>query len=278
MPYYTSNNGTLLYGSIVCDPTTMFLFGLDSICNSEISDDSIIIPNHPAIADSVIKHFSYRKELSLISKTDEFIKYRCRALKHLITTLSGTDANRSVPIIWRSSETASLTDPDYLLSILDDAGYTLKDSITSSLSPDEIKSKLSNSNTYKKIDYKSMYQYALGVLYGCVLNGYSEDVVFSNTDAWYSGDLNTLISTSVKVFNFTNYEVTNIIKDSILLDSYKGVKDNTIWNFDYSKLSDSAFVYDAVSGSSTKVLDDPTNKYFVLDNTRFSYDDFYSEA
>ena len=166
----------------------------------------------------------------------------------------------------------------YIKDIFDDAGYndTLEGklyNISSEMSSynendlnymqqynNDIKSlheeKLANSSIYKLLDYKAIYSYALGVLFGCHCIGYSNELIWHmNPIYWYYslGKYKNLVSTAWYAFRFHYKYPLNDLQsiceihnpDDVdkqkkeyieLQDKYQSIQINKLWNFD--RLSD----------------------------------------
>lgn len=157
----------------------------------------------------------------------------------------------------------------YIKDIFDDAGYndTLEGklfNISSEMSSynendliymqqynNDIKSlheeKLANSSIYKLLDYKAIYSYALGVLFGCHCIGYSNELIWHmNPIYWYYslGKYKNLVSTAWYAFRFHyKYPLSDLqaiceTKQEYieLQDKYQSIQINKLWNFD--RLSD----------------------------------------
>ena len=166
----------------------------------------------------------------------------------------------------------------YIKDIFDDAGYndTLEGklfNISSEMSSynendliymqqynNDIKSlheeKLANSSIYKLLDYKAIYSYALGVLFGCHCIGYSNELIWHmNPIYWYYslGKYKNLVSTAWYAFRFhykyplsdlqsickihNKNDIDKQKKEYIeLQDKYQSIQINKLWNFD--RLSD----------------------------------------
>lgn len=166
----------------------------------------------------------------------------------------------------------------YIKDIFDDAGYndTLEGklyNISSEMSSynendliymqqynNDIKSlheeKLANSSIYKLLDYKAIYSYALGVLFGCHCIGYSNELIWHmNPIYWYYslGKYKNLVSTAWYAFRFHyKYPLSDLQsickihnKNDVdkqkqeyieLQDKYQSIQINKLWNFD--RLSD----------------------------------------
>lgn len=157
----------------------------------------------------------------------------------------------------------------YIKDIFDDAGYndTLEGklyNISSEMSSynendltymqqynNDIKSlheeKLANSSIYKLLDYKAIYSYALGVLFGCHCIGYSNELIWHmNPIYWYYslGKYKNLVSTAWYAFRFHyKYPLSDLqsiceTKQEYIdfQDKYQSIQINKLWNFD--RLSD----------------------------------------
>ena len=118
--------------------------------------------------------------------------------------------------------------------------------------------KLANSSIYKLLDYKAIYSYALGVLFGCHCIGYSNELIWHmNPIYWYYslGKYKNLVSTAWYAFRFhykyplsdlqSICEIHNPDEGDIdkqkqeyieLQDKYQSIQINKLWNFD--RLSD----------------------------------------
>ena len=116
--------------------------------------------------------------------------------------------------------------------------------------------KLANSSIYKLLDYKAIYSYALGVLFGCHCIGYSNELIWHmNPIYWYYslGKYKNLVSTAWYAFRFHyKYPLSDLQSiceihnpDDIdkqkkeyieLQDKYQSIQINKLWNFD--RLSD----------------------------------------
>ena len=176
--------------------------------------------------------------------------------KMYLNTITGVSSDRIVPIICHDCfNHLSIDDfnveAQKLIDILNCAGYNVKANSVpyrgkfGVTDPDELaaidlynnnlkeiheKKKL-YSQLYKTLDYKSMYSYALGVLYGCQCLGYSD--VFSNDPLlWYNGEYTNLVKTAYITFKFhADHHICDIDGDKRLYNKYKGTQLNRIWNF-----------------------------------------------
>lgn len=168
----------------------------------------------------------------------------------------------------------------YIKDIFEDAGYndTLEGKLfnisseTSSYNENDLiyiqqynndikslhEEKLANSSIYKLLDYKAIYSYALGVLFGCHCIGYSNELIWHmNPIYWYYnlGKYKNLVSTAWYAFRFhykyplsdlqSICEIHNPDEGDIdkqkreyieLQDKYQSIQINKLWNFD--RLSD----------------------------------------
>ena len=182
-------------------------------------------------------------------------------LSKIPSRLSTSEFSYNNGVLFRQSQ--------YIKDIFDDAGYndTLEGklfNISSEMSSynendliymrqynNDIKSlheeKLANSSIYKLLDYKAIYSYALGVLFGCHCIGYSNELIWHmNPIYWYYslGKYKNLVSTAWYAFRF-HYKYPLSDLQSIcetkqeyieLQDKYQSIQINKLWNFD--RLSD----------------------------------------
>lgn len=182
-------------------------------------------------------------------------------LSRIPSRLSTSEFSYNNGILFRQAQ--------YIKDIFEDAGYndTLEGklfNISSEMSSynendliymqqynNDIKSlheeKLANSSIYKLLDYKAIYSYALGVLFGCHCIGYSNELIWHmNPIYWYYslGKYKNLVSTAWYAFRF-HYKYPLSDLQSIcetkqeyieLQDKYQSIQINKLWNFD--RLSD----------------------------------------
>ena len=182
-------------------------------------------------------------------------------LSRIPSRLSTSEFSYNNGILFRQAQ--------YIKDIFDDAGYndTLEGklfNISSEMSSynendliymqqynNDIKSlheeKLANSSIYKLLDYKAIYSYALGVLFGCHCIGYSNELIWHmNPIYWYYslGKYKNLVSTAWYAFRFHyKYPLSDLqaiceTKQEYieLQDKYQSIQINKLWNFD--RLSD----------------------------------------
>ena len=180
-----------------------------------------------------------------------------RNLKVSLNAITGTSSNRTIPILYHENfGKPEIYDYDFetqkLLDILDCAGYKVKDTevpyagkfgVTDESAIELIdaynadlkelheKKKL-YSQIYKTLDYKAMYIYALGVLYGCKCLGYDNNLIWRQDTSWYDGEYQNLIKTASAVFRFHyTHHICFVDADPHLFQKYKGIQTNRIWDF-----------------------------------------------
>lgn len=307
---YSSKLGCVLYYDTVlchqglCEPTMLFLFGLEAIL-TDASDYIIIVPVidkntgkpviDPETGEVVTEEkpnkynlktlrFSRDKVGSLFDDiyrylyhtndtdpvTVDEINYDCNGMKLFLNELTGTDNSRIIPVIFHEDYDANVLAVDWsdldavskkISDIFEDAGYDSdintvrflsKFGITDEDVLDSIQeynkelesiylSKKSNGMIYKLLDYKAMYSYALGVLYGCTLIGYDASLIWRvSPDEWFDAEDSyfNLVSTAYDTFKFHySHPIPKIDCDGRLWYKYKGVQCNKLWNFDNSSFS-----------------------------------------
>lgn len=289
------------YNKNVCDPTTLFLLGLESIINPTLSNDSIIIPKYIYNKDHeqviIQEHDSIKSFLSTIGSVEDhstYIECECKQIKALINSLTGEGNDKVSPLVFHDSSDSSCIDlskPMYripederdnmsyydLLSqkihdIFEDAGYNYKcnnlnyiDDKKYNRSLSEIhREKLDNKDVYKLIDYKAMYSYALGVLYGCYYKGYGDIIWAVDPDAWYTGSYKNLVSTAFNTFRFRyTKNIPSIDNDKSLYQKYKGIQKNKIWNYNEEEHEDH-YKPDQILCHSIKIYDNAVNYIDLL--------------
>lgn len=118
-----------------------------------------------------------------------------------------------------------------------------------------------NSNIYRLIDYKSMYSYALGVLYGCRCLGYNKESIWRlDPKFWYNGDNKNLVDTAWRVFRF--HYIDQLPEQDV---SYKDIVYNKLWNFTNDENSDVILRSDEIQLTSVGIAEDPdTHEKSVL--------------
>lgn len=252
-----TNDFDLLVGFIQSDELYVSLYK-DFI---NLREEGIILPNNDTIPiyDSITEYLSHNYTYVLYDENHIMIPYA--GLKSVMNKLTGTSADRIVPIIYRHYTDASVledilqndTNFDRLIHLFHDAGYIHKEThikkqskygITDKLELeriddynkrllDEHKLKQQCSQIYKLIDYRAMYSYALGVLYGCSCLGYSNDNIWrADPITWYDGEYLNLVVSAYEVFRHRHgHPIPRIDCDPMLLDKYKGIQANKLWNF-----------------------------------------------
>jgi hypothetical protein len=102
---------------------------------------------------------------------------------------------------------------------------------------DEVhQSRVETSEIYRLLDYKAMYAYALGVLYGCRCLGYSDKIIWRlDPKYWYNDIYFNLVRTAWHVFRFhwtvELEDITDSSASAQFNEKYKGIQDNKLWNF-----------------------------------------------
>ena len=180
-----------------------------------------------------------------------------RNLKVSLNAITGTSSNRTMPVIYHNNFCKTEihdydSETQKLLDTLDCAGYNVKDNevhyagkfgVTDEseialidayneyLKTSHEKKKL-YSQIYKTLDYKAMYVYALGVLYGCKCLGYDNNLIWNKDTSWYDGEYRNLIKTASAVFRFHyTHHICLVDADHHLFQKYKGIQTNKIWDF-----------------------------------------------
>lgn len=203
----------------------------------------------------------------------EHIKNETYGLKkYFLNNLTGTSKDRCCPIILRDSTNSAeiyenvIIDIDYdtsnktkwdlqaqrIKSLFEDAGYDIPDARKISrlnvtdddllkLIDDYNESAIQNHHKkdhnkfhYKLIDYRSMYAYALGVLYGCLIAGYADSVIWRiDPTFWYRGEYKNLVLSAWYIFqHHWNHPIKKIDRDPNLWDLYKGIRPpHLLWNY-----------------------------------------------
>lgn len=259
---YNSRLGTIcyydfqLYRPLLCEPSLIFLFGVEAALANNSSSNLVL--SKQSIPEIFNKAYYYLYGTYPQSGIDDIV-YNCHDFKNSLNTLTGTDTSRVVPLIYHDSFCYRVIDDfneeaQKFLKIFNYAGYSVKDSQVHYLGtfgitdPGEISAiesyneslkrsheeKQLYSQIYKSLDYKSVYSYALGVLYGCQALGYTFDWNSTNV-SWYDGEYQNLITTAVVAFNFhNNHAIPYIDNDPHLYRKYKGIQINKIWNYELS--------------------------------------------
>jgi hypothetical protein len=224
----------------------LFLLGFEAITTySNSLTDSILIPknvytestgdiNKLKYIDEIYdKIYSYLSLLGPVENNEDYLRFNCYGLKITLNDITGTDNNRVIPVIFkndinRNILTTNNTSALYneIIEIFSTAGdkqSTLCD-------------------TYKLLDYKAMYSYALGVLYGCLCLGYEQTSIWTIPPFfWYNGEYTNLVNTAWLVFRFHHStfipEVDDNVDHADWSYKYKGIVSNRLWNYDQLKPS-----------------------------------------
>ena len=139
--------------------------------------------------------------------------------------------------------------------------------------------RIANSGIYRLLDYKAMYAYSLGVLYGCRCLGFDDSVIWRlDPKLWYNDVYFNLVRTAWYVFRFHwTYKLEDVALDmhvdpslegdakeaaiesanKAYSEKYKGIQDNKIWNFN----NDSSLI-------KTALAQDETNCFCLYLNNR----------
>lgn len=299
---------TKLFKSKLCEPSMLFLLGLEAILTPSdeyISKVPVIDPEtekqmiDPETDEPIFEDKPNEERLNMLILYknrigespfknayfylyDEFpddsvseIKYDCYSLKAQLNEITGTESNRICPIIyhWNFDDYPNLdieSQKIELSKIFNYAGYCKKDNNVKYVGKfgiddldrlDEIdatnksikelhEEKKLYSQKYKLLDYKAMYSYALGVLYGCWCLGYSNNDVFTSDDpsSWYRGEYTDLVQTASLICSFHYKQpICCIDGDPRLFIKYKGIPTNKIWNLhsqDSDDMADRLFYID----------------------------------
>lgn len=129
--------------------------------------------------------------------------------------------------------------------------------------------RITNSGIYRLLDYKAMYAYALGVLYGCRCLGFDDSVIWRlDPKLWYNDVYINLVRTAWYVFRFHwTYKLEDVALDmhvdhslegdakedaiesanKAYFEKYQGIQDNKIWNFN----NDSSLIKAALAQDET---------------------------
>ena len=146
--------------------------------------------------------------------------------------------------------------------------------------------RIANSEIYKLLDYKAMYAYALGVLYGCRCLGFDDSIIWRlDPKLWYNDVYFNLVRTAWYVFRFHwAYKLEDVALDmhvdpslegdakeaaiesanKAYSEKYQGIQDNKIWNFN----NNSSLIKAAIAQDETNCFClYLNNKQFISDST-----------
>ena len=311
---YSSKLGCLLYqddvlgSQCLCEPTMLFLLGLEAIL-SQNSDESNIHFSRESVGELFDDIYRYLYKLYANEQvTVNEISYNVYGLKKFMNTLTGTNLSRIVPIIFHDdndeitlgfSENTTVNDKaDKIHILFNSAGYESGDGALPLLSKygvedeaslqvideynealkEEHNIKKANAMIYKLLDYKAMYSYALGVLYGCKCLGYDESIIWRlEPSRWYKelSDLEddtedslytNLVNTAWDVFRFHySHPIPRIDSDIRLACKYKGIQSNKLWNFNIDEYN---FKSDEV----------PCHTLYIENGEEITFPLFYSQS
>lgn len=266
----------------------------------DINDPST--SNEIDIFDSICRYLEIPDEYDDI----EHIKNETYGLKkYFLNNLTGTLKDRCCPIILRDSTNSKeiyenvIIDIDYdtsnktkwdlqaqrIKSLFEDAGYDVPDARKASrlnITDDDLLSLIDEYNEsvvqnhnkknynklhYKLIDYRAMYAYALGVLYGCYIAGYDDYVIWRiEPSLWYHGDYKNLVLSAWYIFqHHWNHPIKKIDRDPNLWDLYKGIRPpHLLWNYqgDTIEYPEKKRLYKCKDRLDLAYVDD---KYYYLD-------------
>jgi hypothetical protein len=216
--------------------------------------------------------YEYLSNIGAVEDLDNYLRFDCNGLKLLINDITGTGNDRTVPVLFNNDinkKIIDVTKQSYRIpesdrinlsyydiqaiiinNIFEDAGYNGEpydiiptdsayetasvikshNSVVTSINDERV----SNSNIFKLLDFKSMYSYALGVLYGCRCLGYNNLFIWRlNPSLWYDGVFKNLVSTAWSVFRFyKSAYIEEFEEDPDLSVKYQSIAYNKLWNFD----------------------------------------------
>lgn len=274
MLYYKSSIGCIEYYDDIehepklCDPTMLFILGLEAVTTPSeeyykevpvIDPDTgkpMIDPDTGAIITELVidvarlRNIVIYKDrvgdlyskivdyLSLYGKPvsfDDRVEFYCSGLRQFMNQLTGMDSSRIVPVIFHDIIEFST------LGVEDDSDFN---EICSKI-VDALDNAGCKNQVYKRLDTKSMYSYALGVLYGCICFGYDSNLVFRvDPSHWYDGENNNLIRTAYAIFKYQHYhDLCCIDIDRKLKRKYHGIQGNRLWDLSDSGIDVSDISY-----------------------------------
>lgn len=274
MLYYKSSIGCVEYYDDVeyeprlCDPTMLFILGLEAVTTPSeeyykevpvidpdtgkpmIDPDTGDIITELVIDGTRLRNVVIYKDragdlyskivdyLSLHGKPvsfDDRVEFYCSGLRQFMNQLTGMDSSRIVPVIFHDIIEFST------LGVEDDSDFNeICTKIVDALDNAGCKNQI-----YKRLDTKSMYSYALGVLYGCICFGYDSNLVFRvDPSHWYDGENNNLIRTAYAVFKYQHYhDLCCIDIDRKLKRKYHEIQSNKLWDLSDSDIDVSDIAY-----------------------------------
>lgn len=246
----------------------------------EYSNDLVLLKDFNIFDDI----YGFLSSIGNVDDEETFSRYDCKGLKLLVNDLTGTGSDRTVPIIFKNSVNLSLVDINnsmYRITSKQRMGMSIFDlqaqkihDIFADADFDENKSDIKdklydynfdcdsaieesvyNSYIYRLLDYKAMYSYALGVLYGCRCLGYDQYSIWRlDPSFWYNGDYANLVKTAWLVFHF------HFTKDLPEEDNaYKEIVLNKLWNFTNDESSDVILSKDELACCSVAINSETWN-------------------
>lgn len=156
---------------------------------------------------------------------------------------------------------ANYTNPDYKSTDLYDTSNITDTTVLSLLNAYNNKlislheERKFNNNIYRLIDYRSIYSYALGILYGCRCLGYDSKSIWRlDPQFWYNGIYTNLVSTAWKIFRFHYIDQPYLSDDD--KEKYCNIVLNKLWNFTNDENSDVQLRHDEINVASVAIEDD----------------------
>lgn len=302
MLYYKSSIGCVEYYDdiehepLLCDPTMLFILGLEAVTTQQeeyykevtvidpdthkpVIDPDTGLPVTETVVDGIrLRHIVIYKDrvnnedvynkiikyFSIHGKIEEFedrVEFYCAGLRQFMNQLTGTDSSRIAPVIFHDIIEFST------LGVENDSDYNeIYEKITDVLNNAGCKNQ-----TYKKLDIKSMYSYALGVLFGCVCLGYNFDDIWNDDPSeWYDGDYAHLVSSAKNIFSFYySHQLCCIDIDPKLRRKYHSIQYNKIWNFPYAPTGKTISLYKNVALllKGPEYVDDNDIRYILNDSS-----------
>lgn len=298
MLYYKSSIGCVEYYDdvehepLLCDPTMLFILGLEAVTTPQeeyykevpvidpdthkpVIDPDTGLPVTETVVDGIrLRHIVIYKDrvnnediynkitkyFSIHDKPEEFedrVEFYCAGMRMFMNQLTGTDSSRIAPVIFHDIIEFST------LEVENDSDYNeIYEKITDVLNNAGCKNQ-----TYKRLDIKSMYSYALGVLFGCSCIGYNFDDIWNDDPSeWYDGDYAHLVSSAKNIFSFYySHQLCCIDIDQKLRRKYHSIQDNKIWNFPYAPTGKIISLYKniALLLKGSEYIDDNDIRYIL---------------
>lgn len=246
------------------DSDMLFLLGFEAVLSYHQSiSDTLIIPAKlynkelgkyiPLIKFEIYDGiYDYLSNTGCIEDHDDYLLSNMYGLKLSINDMSGTGYDRTIPLIFKSdinNHAIDLTQPMLRLPTIhrDSLSYfdlqaqkiidLFADSDFAGKGADPLSiERRNNSQIYKLLDYKSMYAYSLGVLYGCRCLGFDPKLIWRvDPQIWYTGDSLNLVRTAWHTFIFHYTQSSDEDR------KYRDIHHNSLW--DLESLSDDSIDY-----------------------------------